>query len=110
MVFAIELVLTFANANRRDTVLAALETRLAQLERFGVEEISTSVAEGIPNSLVLMVRFVSEAERDAFWNELDGRLGTGGQGPVTGSRGRLHDCTHDEQPPQPCVIEAERVW
>jgi len=108
VVYAIELAVTFRNANRRDAAQSLVETRLGQLSRWGITEVTVSGKD--VNSLYLVARFANEADRDAFYAELDTRLGGGVNGPITGSVARWHNCSHDSDPPVPCVVGGERGW
>ena len=107
MVYAIQLTLGFRNIARRDGVASNIQAKLS-LPQYGDPEVVPQVIRGDPGLLVTM-RFINEADRDAMWTELDAALGTGVNGPVTGSRAWIHDCTHDEAVGV-CTPGVERFW
>ena len=107
MVYAIQLTLGFRNAARRDGVAANIQAKLS-LPQYGDPEIVPQVIHGDPGLLVTM-RFLDQVDRDTMWADLDAALGSGVNGPVTGSRAWIHDCTHDETVGE-CSPGFERVW
>ena len=58
--------------------------------------------------MMVEVRFTTDTARDSFWTDVIAFIGTGVNGPVTGSYIQQHDCQHDEVDPSECIV-AERV-
>jgi hypothetical protein len=110
MVFCIQAQLAFRNASRRDQISGNIETYIATKTTWGevVRTDSTTVA-GDP-AVHLEVRFTTEAEQDAAWTDIQSFVGTGVNGPVTGSTIYRHDCPHDEARPTPCVVAERRDY
>lgn len=109
MVFALELHLVFRNVARRNAARNLLENRIGAFERFGVDSIEV-VSGREENALLVVVRFVSEADRDAVWALMDSDVGTDVNGPLAGSYAVRHACTHDAAEPAPCGVGERRDW
>lgn len=111
MVFAVQAVLAFRNAARRNTVSSNIQTRLAQNVPWGeVERVDGVNATGDP-CVSFTVRFQTKAEQDAFIADLEAFVGTGINGPITGVSWYVpHDCPHDESNHGPCVLGTRRDW
>lgn len=96
MVFAVQAAVAFRNTARRDSVLTNVQTRLAQMVPWGETTARTyTTQEGDP-AFTVTVRFFTRAEQDSFWADIQAQLGTGVNGPVTGSKIWRHDCPHDQ--------------
>lgn len=109
MVFAVQAVMAFRNAARRNAVSSNIQTRLAQDVPFGQVVRTDFTNEAGDASVVLEVRFSTRAEQESFWADLQAAVGTGVNGPVVGFGFRqIHDCPHDQPSPAPCVV-ATRV-
>jgi hypothetical protein len=93
MVFAIQADLAFRNASRRDNISDNIQTYIA----------------GEP-AVSLEVRFTTRAEQDAAWADIQAFIGTGINGPVTGSTIYRHDCLHDQPRPPLCVVAERRDY
>lgn len=106
-VFAIIVEAYWRNAARRDNALSALNTRF-QLPQWGSPEARPLTARNGDPGLLAISRFVSEADRDALWADLDQAFGTGVNGPVSGSIARRHRCGHPDG--NPCMDEEVRVF
>lgn len=102
--------LGFRNTARRNGVAANIQTKFSTSPQFGQPEVSniTMRQTGDPG-LSVVARFSVKADRDAMWADLDAQLGSGVNGPVSGSRAWIHDCPHDEGRGD-CVLGSERVW
>lgn len=96
MVFAVQAAVAFRNTARRDSVLQNVEVRLAQTVPWGETTTQTYTTEAGDPAFGVTVRFLTKAEQDSFWADLQAGLGTGVNGPVAGSRIWRHDCPHDE--------------
>lgn len=108
MVFAVQGVVGFRNAARRDTVQAAIVTRLGGISTWGVTEINaTNIRPGNDPAVNVMVRFLTLAEADAFWTDLIATFGSGVNGPVANSLYQQHNCTEDNPAQGPCVVTKE---
>ena len=100
MVYAVQGFFGFRNTARRDAVMGNVQTRLAQEVTWG--EVSTQAIDAEPGmritnpSMMVEVRFSTDAARDSFWNDVVAFMGTGINGPVVGSYIQQHDCSHDE--------------
>ena len=110
-VYAVQGYFGFRNATRRNAVMQNVQTRLSTEVTWG--EVVTTPVEPMPPratdpSMAVEVRFETDAARDAFWADVVAFMGTGLNGPTTGSYIQQHDCPHDEAEPQPCVI-SERI-
>lgn len=112
MVYAIQLYLGFRNVARRDGVAGNITTKLGTSALYGTPQVdSVSGLRHITDpALIVTARFLTAAERDDMWTQLDTYLGTGVNGPVAGSRAWIHDCTHDGPVAGPCVMGIERAW
>lgn len=64
---------------------------------------STIEEDGYP-SHSLEIRFDTEADMDELYDFIKGRIE---KIPVLKGTLTKHNCTHDESPPQPCVIDEE---
>jgi hypothetical protein len=53
---------------------------------------------------------MTRAEQESFWNDALAAVGSGVNGPVTGSKIYRHDCPHDEAQPEPCVVAETVNW
>lgn len=110
MVYAVQGMLAFQNAARRNTVSSTIQTRLLQNVLWGaVTQVDGTTGAGDP-SVHLSVRFQTKAEADAFWTDLQAAVGTGVNGPVAGSTVWRHDCPHDGASPASCVVSARVDW
>jgi hypothetical protein len=111
MVYAVQGWFGFQNEARRDAVMQNVQTRLEQEITWG-ETVTRAIPPMPPRSpdpaMAVEVRFTTDAARDAFWTDVIAFMGTGVNGPVTGSYIQQHDCPHDEGNPAPCVI-SERI-
>jgi hypothetical protein len=110
MVYAVQGWFGFQNAARRDAVMQNVQTRLSTEVTWG--ETVTQALAPTPRqpdpSMLVEVRFATDAARDAFWTDVIAFMGTGVNGPVTGSYIQQHDCPHDEPDAPPCVV-SERI-
>ena len=109
MVYAIQGDVFFRNASRRNNALNQINTRFSASAQYG-----NPVARPITNragqlGVYFIARFLSKADRDAMFAQLDAAFGTGTNGPVTGSKVEWHDCTHADNG-GPCVVGGTRVW
>jgi hypothetical protein len=105
VVYAVQASFEFRNTARRDGVAGNVQTRLAQTVRWGETVVSKGTSDaGADVMLFVTVRFTTRAEQEAFWNDALAFVGTGINGPVTGSFMQRHDCPHDEVNPAPCVV------
>jgi hypothetical protein len=107
MVYAVQARLTFRNTSRRDTIAQNIQTRLSQAVTWGQVTVTNSQADP---SVTVTVRFQTRAEADSFWADVQAAVGTGINGPVTGSAIWRHDCPHDEPAHGPCVVADRVVW
>jgi hypothetical protein len=62
---------------------------------YGVDQLEGRANKIGPNGIYVILRFVSQADRDAFVAQLLS-IAVGQLAPVAGSWYRLHDCLHDE--------------
>jgi hypothetical protein len=108
MVYCVQAQLAFRSAARRDQISQNIQTRLAQTTPWGEVIRTDYVNENGDPAVALEVRFNTRVEQEAFWNDALAAVGTGINGPVTGSELTRHDCPHDESQPAGCVV-AERV-
>lgn len=104
MVYCVQSQMGFRNAARRDTISQNIQTRLAQTTPWGEVVRQDITTESGDPGVILEVRFNTRAEQEAFWNDAITFVGTGINGPVSGSFMQRHDCPHDEQNPAPCVV------
>jgi hypothetical protein len=105
VVYAVHGQFGFRNANRRNAVMANVQAQLEQKNLWGDTIMGEITSPSGDPGMLVETRFVDQAERDAFWNDLVAYLGGGVNGPTTGSFIRQHDCTHDdEQPTETCVV------
>ena len=110
MVYCIQAQLAFRNAARRDAVSQTIQTRIAQSTTWGPVYRTNSVNMAGQASVTLEVRFATKAEQNSAWADIQNYVGTGVNGPLTGSELTRHDCPHDEEHPYPCVIAERRDW
>jgi hypothetical protein len=112
MVYAIQLYLGFRNAARRNATASNITAKFATSTLYGEPQVDSipHLWHATDPALAVTARFVSAPERDAVWTQLDTLLGTGINGPVTGSRGWIHDCPADIPDAGGCVIDLERTW
>jgi hypothetical protein len=110
VVYCVQADLAFQNASRRNQISSNIQTRLAQNVPWGevVRQDYTNAA-GQP-AVALEVRFMTRAEQESFWNDALAAVGSGVNGPVTGSAIYRHDCPHDEAQPTPCVVAEQVNW
>jgi hypothetical protein len=110
MVFAIQADLAFRNASRRDNISDNIQTYIASKTTFGpVGRTNYTNLAGEP-AVSLEVRFTTRAEQDAAWADIQAFIGTGINGPVTGSTIYRHDCLHDQPRPPLCVVAERRDY
>jgi hypothetical protein len=110
MVFCIQAQLAFRNESRRDQISQNIQNYIATKTTWGeVARVDTITEAGDP-SVYLEVRFTTEAEQDAAWADIQAFVGTGINGPVTGSTIYRHDCPHDEAQPTLCVVAERRDY
>lgn len=110
MVYAVQGTFGFRNTARRNAVMSNTQTRIAQEVTWG-EVVATAVNPGwrvADPSMVIEVRFATDTARDGFWTDVLEFMGTGVNGPTTGSHIEQHDCPHDQSDPGLCVI-SERI-
>ena len=110
MVYAIHLYLGFRNTARRDAVASNIQAKLTAPKYGQLEVTSTTLRPGGDPALSISAFFINAPDRDTLWDEIDATFGTGVNGPVTGSRAWKHDCLHDMERGDVCVIGTERVW
>lgn len=113
MVYAVQGFFSFRNEARRDGVMQNVQTRLSTEITWG-ETITTSIPPSTryPDpSMSVEVRFTTVEARNSFWNDVIEFMGTGLNGPVTGSYITRHDCAHDgwEDIRLPECVISERV-
>jgi hypothetical protein len=110
VVYAIQAQLAFRNVSRRNTISGNIQTYIASKTTWGpVSRVDSTTLTGDP-AVFLEVRFTTQAERDQAWADIQGFVGTGINGPVTGSAIYRHDCPHDEARPVLCVVSERRDW
>ncbi len=110
MVYAIQAQLAFQNTARRNTVSGNIQTYVASKTTWGpVYRTDSTTMAGDP-SVNLEVRFTTQAEQNAAWTDIQAFVGTGINGPVTGSSITRHNCQHDEARPPLCVVAESRIW
>ena len=96
MVYAVQALVGFRNTARRDAVKANVQTRLAQNVPWGEVTITNTIVRPSRNpAFYAEVRFNTKAEQQAFWSDLNSFLGSGVNGPTTGSEWWGHDCRDD---------------
>lgn len=108
MVFAVQAFLAFRNASRRDTISSTIQTRLAQAGVHDVSRVDGTSMAGDPE-VCLTVRFNTLPEADSFWADVQAAVGTGVNGPVTGSFVSRHNCPHDTST-TPCLESDRRTF
>lgn len=104
MIYALQAVLSFTTANRRNTVKSAIDTQIASKPRFG-NATSLAGTDAGRFTLTVEVRFTSEADRDAALAQLD----SSARAQTATGRIQRHQCTHDTANPTPCVVLSEVV-
>lgn len=110
MVYCIQAQLAFQNAARRNAVSSNIQTYIASKTTWGpVGRTDYTNMAGQP-AVGLEVRFTTRAEQDQAWTDIQNFVGTGVNGPVTGSTIYRHDCTHDQAKPVGCVVAETRNW
>lgn len=110
MVYAIQAQLGFRNAARRDAVSQNIQTYIASKTTWGpVGRQDYTTMAGDP-AVSLEVRFTTQAEQQQAWTDIQAQVGTGINGPVSGSSIYRHDCTHDEVRPTLCVVAETRTY
>jgi hypothetical protein len=107
MVFCVQANFAFRNASRRNQISSNIQTRIAQTTTYGPVSREDYTDENGQAAVSLLVRFTTKAEQDAFWADVITAVGTGINGPVTGSELYRHDCPGDGEH-WACEI-AERV-
>jgi hypothetical protein len=112
MVYAIQLYLGFRSTARRDTTAGNIATKFGASALYEQPQVDSvdHLWHATDPALIVTARFLTAADRDDMWTQIDTYLGTGTNGPVTGSRGWIHDCTADELGGGSCAINSERVW
>jgi len=108
MVYCVQIGAAFSTAARRNTVLTALQTRIAGKPRWSVDVLEPATFRFGANGLHAELRFVSSADADDLKARLEA-VAIGAVTPITGSWVRVHTCTHDEAT-NVCTVVAERVW
>jgi hypothetical protein len=108
MVYAIQIDLAFQNTARRDTVASNIITRIGQLTTWGPVLRNDYVSPSGNPAVQIEVRFTTVAEQNTAWNDIINFVGSGINGPVSGSFLTRHNCPHDETVRSNCVI-AERI-
>jgi hypothetical protein len=106
VVYCVQADLAFRNAARRDQISSNIQTRIAQTTTYGPVYRTDYQGENGP-AVSLLVRLTTRAEQEAFWADALAFVGTGINGPVTGSQMHRHDCPSESEH-WPCEI-AERV-
>lgn len=93
-----------------------VQTRLSAEVTWGVTT-TRKIEPGAPGpgavtdpSMAVEVRFTTDAARDSFWDDVIAFMGGGVNGPTTGSFIQQHDCPHDGDSGQPCVISERRDY
>jgi hypothetical protein len=110
-VYAVQAELYFRNTARRNTIASNIQTRLAQNVPWGQTNIINTTDElGADVGVYVEVRFNTLAEADSFWTDAIAEVGTGINGPVTGSKIYRHNCTHDSSSPSQCVVGQQQTW
>jgi hypothetical protein len=110
VVYAIQAQLGFRNTARRDLISGNIQTYIASKTTWGsVRRQDYTTLVGDP-AVSLEVRFTTQAEQNQAWTDIQGFVGTGINGPVTGSTIRRHNCTHDEPRPELCVVAERRDY
>jgi hypothetical protein len=110
VVYAVQAFLAFRNASRRDQISNNIATRLAQTTPWGEVVRQDAVSDAGDPAVLLTVRFSTQAEQQSFWGDAIAAVGTGINGPVTGSAIWRHDCSHDETRPGPCTVAETVGW
>jgi hypothetical protein len=110
VVFCIQAQLAFRNAARRDQISGNIQTYIASKTTWGEVGRADFTTEAGDPAVTLEVRFTTQAEQDAAWADIQGFVGTGINGPVTGSFIQRHDCPHDEERPTLCVVAERRDY
>jgi hypothetical protein len=88
--------------------MSNVQTRLTAEVKWGETTTQPLTTLAGDPAMVVEVRFTTEAARDSFWTDVVAFMGTGVNGPVTGSFIQRHQCPHDQTPPVPCVV-SERI-
>jgi hypothetical protein len=116
VVYAVQGQFAFRNAARRDAVMQNVQTRLAAEAKWGettTQAVNPSGQGGAVEitdpTLIVEVRFTTDAARDSFWNDVIAFMGGGVNGPVAGSSIWQHDCPHDGAG-GPCVVSQRRDY
>lgn len=110
MVHCLAAEILFNRADRRDEVLADLQTRVASKPRWGVTQLEASVGEfGGQPAILLEARFTSGLDQEELRQRIDERL-TGPRAPLAGSWYTLHECAHDERNAADCGGVTRRAW
>jgi hypothetical protein len=110
VVYCIQAQLAFRNASRRDQISGNIQTYIASKTTWGEVHRTDSTTEAGDPAVTLEVRFTTEAEANTAWNDIQGFVGTGINGPVTGSYIQRHNCPHDEVQPTLCVVAEKRDY
>jgi hypothetical protein len=108
MVYAIQMNVGFRNTARRDATATSIAAKLTAPQYGQPISRNTTLRTGEPG-LYVESRFINQADRDDLWVNLDAAVGTGVNGPVTGSRAWIHDCPHDEDVGA-CATSLDRLW
>ena len=108
MVYCVQIQVAFSTAAHRDTVLSAMETRIAGKPRWSVDVLETASFRFGANGLMAELRFVSSANADDLKARLEA-VAISAVTPLAGSWVRVHTCTHDEAT-NLCTVVAERIW
>jgi hypothetical protein len=110
VVFCIQAQLAFRNTARRDQISGNIQTYIASKTTWGEVGRTDFTTEAGDPAVSLEVRFTTQAEQDAAWADIQAQVGTGINGPVTGSFIQRHDCPHDEERPTLCVVSEKRDY
>jgi hypothetical protein len=110
VVYAIQAQLGFRNTARRDLISGNIQTYISSKTTWGpVSRVDSTTMAGDP-AVSLEVRFTTQVEQDQAWADIQAFVGTGINGPVTGSSIYRHDCPHDEERPTLCVVAERRDY
>ena len=108
MVYAIQGELAFNTAARRNTILAAIQNRIAARPRWGIDVLEARDLKIGANGILLELRFNAPSDRDDLSTFVQSQA-TGPNAPVAGSWLSIHPCPHDEDQGA-CVATVARTW
>lgn len=108
MVYCVQAQLAFSSATRRNNILSDMQTRIANKQRWSVDELYATSFRFGANGIHTVLRFTTPADADDLKARVES-IGTGQNAPVAGSWISVHTCSHDEGS-NSCSETARRVW